>query len=181
LLGAEQEAWLGESFASSPATWDVLANQIVMTSMPFAGSLYNPDQWDGYAPARTRALDLMAAGGVENAVVLTGDIHAAGVADLVDENPDGTPSTVARGTELVGGSISSTFPDDLADVAEELIRVLPHVRFADTHRRGYMVCDATPTELVTRYQVVESTLVPTSPVTTAGSWTTLAGTPGVQA
>jgi alkaline phosphatase D len=180
LLGAEQEAWLGVSFAESRATWDVVANQVVMTSMPFAGSLYNPDQWDGYAAARTRVLDRMAAGGVENAVVLTGDIHAAGVADLVDENPDGTPSTEARGTELVGGSISSTFPADLADVAEQLILQLPHVRFADTHRRGYMVCDATETELVTRYQVVESALVPESPVTTAATWTTLAGTPGVQ-
>jgi len=180
LLGAEQEAWLGAGFAGSRATWDVLANQVVMTSMPFAGSLYNPDQWDGYTAARTRVLDLMAAGGVENAVVLTGDIHAAGVADLVDENPDGTPSTVARGTELVGGSISSTFPADLADVAEQLILQLPHVRFADTHQRGYMVCDVTPDELVTRYQVAESTLVPTSPVTTAGTWVTVAGTPGVQ-
>jgi alkaline phosphatase D len=179
LLGAEQDAWLGASFAGSRATWDVIANQVVMTSMPFAGSLYNPDQWDGYTAARTRVLDHMAAGGVENAVVLTGDIHAAGIADLVDENPDGTPSTVARGTELVGGSISSRFDEALADVAEELILQLPHVRFADTHQRGYMVCDATATELVTRYQVVESTLVPDSPVSTAGTWTTVAGTPGI--
>jgi phosphodiesterase/alkaline phosphatase D-like protein len=79
----------------------------------------------------------------------------------------------------VGGSISSRFDEALADVAEELILQLPHVRFADTHQRGYMVCDATATELVTRYQVVESTLVPDSPVTTAGTWTTVAGTPGV--
>jgi hypothetical protein len=43
-----------------------------------------------------------------------------------------------------------------------------------------MVCDATADELVTRYQVVESTLVPESPVTTAGTWVTTAGTPGVQ-
>ena len=45
-------------------------------------------------------------------MVLTGDIHAAGVGDLVDENPDGTPSPWPVGTELVGGSISSTFPAD---------------------------------------------------------------------
>jgi alkaline phosphatase D len=180
LLGAEQEAWLGESFASSRATWDVLANQVVMTSMPFAGTLYNPDQWDGYTGARTRVLDLMAAGGVANPVVVTGDIHAAGVADLVDENPDGTPGTVAHGTELVGGSISSLFPEDLADVAEQLILQLPHVHFADTHERGYMIADATPDELVTRYQVAETTLVPDAPVTTAATFTTIAGTPGVQ-
>jgi alkaline phosphatase D len=180
LLGAEQEAWLGRSFATSRSVWDVIANQIVMTSMPFAGTLYNPDQWDGYTGARTRLLELLGAGRVDNAVVLTGDIHAAGVADLVDENPDGTSDTVARGTELVGGSISSTFPAELADIAEQLILQLPHVRFADTHQRGYMVSDATETELVTRYQVAESTLVPESPVTTAGTWTTVAGVPGVQ-
>jgi alkaline phosphatase D len=180
LLGAEQEAWLGTGLARSRATWDVIASQVVMTSMPFAGTLFNPDQWDGYAPARTRLLDQLAAGGVENTVVVSGDIHASGVADLVDENPDGTPSTLPRGTELAGGSISSTFPPELADVAEQLILELPHVRFADTHQRSYMLCDVTRTELTTRLQVVESTLVPTSPVTTAGTWTTLAGTPGVQ-
>ena len=42
MLGAEQEAWLGAGLAGSRATWDVIASQVVMTSMPFAGSLYNP-------------------------------------------------------------------------------------------------------------------------------------------
>ena len=181
LLGDEQDAWLAGSLADSPATWDVIANQIVMTSMPFAGSLYNPDQWDGYADARARVLDHIAAAQVANAVVISGDIHAAGVADLVGENPDGTPSTEVRGTELVGGSISSTFDAALADVAEQLILQLPHVRFADTHQRGYMIADVTQDEMVTRYQVAESTLVPESPVTTAATFTTVAGTPGVVA
>ncbi len=182
ILGAEQEAWIGASLAGSRATWDVLANQVVMTAMPLAGgAFYNRDQWDGYAAARTRLFEQMRAGGVENAVVLTGDIHAAGVGDLVDENPDGTPSTVAVGTELVGSSISSNFDPALADIAQQLIAALPHVRFADTRHRGYMVCDVTPTELVTRLQVVDSVATPDQPVYTLGSWTTLAGTPGVQA
>jgi alkaline phosphatase D len=180
LLGADQEAWLGQGLASSPATWDVLANQVVMTSMPFAGQFYNPDQWDGYAAARARVLQQISDAQIDNLVVLTGDIHAAGIGELVGENPDGTPSAVALGTEFVGGSISSTFDPALADIAEELIRQLPHVRFADTHTRGYMVCDATADELVTRYQVAESTLVPESPVTTASTWVTTAGTPGAQ-
>jgi alkaline phosphatase D len=180
ILGLGQEYWLGKSLNESVATWDVLANQVVMTSMPFAGTLYNADQWDGYATARTRLLGQLSSAGRQNPIVLTGDIHAAGAADLVDELPDGTPSTVARGTELVGGSISSTFPADLADAAEALIRALPHVKFADTHQRGYMVCDATMDEVVTRYRVVESTQVQHSPISTAGTFTTIAGTPGVQ-
>jgi alkaline phosphatase D len=180
LLGPDQEAWIGESLASSGATWDVLANQVVMTSMQLAGSVYNRDQWDGYAAARTRLLGQIRAGGVENAVVLTGDIHAAGIGTVVDEDPDGSPGTEAFGTELVGSSISSRFDAALADVAEQLIAALPHVAFADTRHRGYMVCDVTPADLVTRFQVVDSTATPSEPVRTAGTWTTLAGIPGVQ-
>jgi alkaline phosphatase D len=180
MLGSDQEAWIGAGLAESRATWDVLANQTVMTSLPFAGVFYNRDQWDGYAAARTRLFDQFRAGGVENAVVLTGDIHAAGAGSLVDENPDGTSSTVAVGTELVGSSISSRFDDALADVAEQLIRALPHIAFADVRRRGYMICDVTETELVTRFQVVDSTATPNEPVYTAATFTTLAGTPGVQ-
>ena len=107
--------------------------------MPFAGQFYNPDQWDGYTAARARVLQQVSDAQVDNLVVLTGDIHAAGIGELVGENPDGTPSTVAFGTEFVGGSISSTFDPALADVAEELILQLPHVRFADTHSRVHGV------------------------------------------
>jgi alkaline phosphatase D len=141
---------------------------------------YNRDQWDGYAAARARLLDQIRAGGVENAVVITGDIHAAGAGSLVGENPDGSSSTDAVGTELVGSSISSRFDDGLADVAEQLVGALPHIAFADMRHRGYMVCDATDTELITRYQVVDSTDTADAPVRTAATFTTLAGTPGVQ-
>src|SRR5690606_40323409 len=97
-----------------------------LTSMPFAGSLYNPDQWDGYPHARRRLLQLLDERVVVNPVVVTGDIHAAGVGDLVDEQPDVSPSPEVRGVELVGGSISSTVPAGLEDVAEQLILQLPH-------------------------------------------------------
>jgi alkaline phosphatase D len=180
MLGEAQEAWIGMSLAESRARWDVLANQTVMTSMPLAGVFYNRDQWDGYAAARARLFDQVRAGGVENAVVITGDIHAAGAGSLVGENPDGSSSTDAVGTELVGSSISSRFDDGLAELAEQLVGALPHIAFADMRHRGYMVCDATDTELVTRYQVVDSTDTPDAPVRTAATFTTLAGTPGVQ-
>ena len=161
LLGPDQEAWLGAGLAESPATWDVLANQIVMTSMPFAGQLYNPDQWDGYAAARARVLAAAwPRPGRQPRRALGRHPRRRASPTSSTRTPTARPSTVAAGTELVGGSISSTFDPALADVAEQLILQLPHVRFADTHQRGYMVCDVTPAEMVTRYQVAESTLVP---------------------
>ena len=151
-----------------------------MTSMPLAEVLYNLDQWDGYAAARARLLDDLAAAGTRNPVVITGDIHAAGVAGLVGENPDGTPSDVVRGTELVGTAISSRFDPDLADIAEQLIETLPHVHWADTRHRGYTRCDVDGQRLVAHYQQVESVLEPTSRVTTGRTWVVEDGVPGPQ-
>jgi alkaline phosphatase D len=139
-----------------------------------AGSLLNNDQWDGYPAARTRLLDqIRAAGADTNAVVITGDIHASGVGDLIDEAPGAQPV----GTELVGTSISSSFTPELADIAEQLIRALPHVRWANTRQRGYVACDVTSSQLVARYRMVESVLQPSSPIATASTWTVLTGHP----
>ncbi len=176
LLGADQEAWLGQSLASSDATWDVLANQIVFTSMPLAGTIFNFDQWDGYPLARTRVIEQLAAAGTENPVVITGDIHAAGVADAVDEAPGSPPVA----TEFVGTSISSRFDPSLADAAEQLIRELPHVKYANVRQRGYVRCDVDDVEFVARFQMVESVATPTSPLTTATTWTVTAGTIGAE-
>jgi alkaline phosphatase D len=176
LLGPSQEAWLGGSLMTSDATWDVLANQVVFTSMPLAGTIFNFDQWDGYAASRTRVLNQFAAAGTANPIVITGDIHAAGVADIVDEGA-GAP---AVGTEFVGTSISSTFDPALADVAEQLIRELPHVQYANVRQRGYVRCDLDDVQFVARFQMAENVLSPTAPVTTAVTWTVTAGTVGAE-
>lgn len=181
MLGADQEAWLGRSLRRSHARWDVLANQVVMTAMPLAGgAIYNLDQWDGYAAARTRLYDRIRAARVENAVVVTGDIHAAGVADLVDEHPDGTPMTESLGTELVGTSISSSFPPELADVAEQLIAGLPHIHFADVRHRGYTRCEVDRRRMVAAYRQVASAASPESPISTGPTFTIESGSPVVR-
>jgi alkaline phosphatase D len=178
MLGAEQEAWVGESLRRSHAHWDVIANQVVMTSMPLAGSIYNLDQWDGYAADRTRLYDQIRAAAVENAVVVTGDIHAAGVGDLVDELPDGTPTTDAVGTELVGTAISSSFPPELGPVAQQLIEALAHIHWADTTHRGYTRCDVDGDQLVAQYRQVSSVLSPEATIATGATFTIESGSPG---
>ena len=173
LLGDEQEQWLGRSLARSPATWDVLANQVVMTSMPVAG-LLSFDQWDGYPAARTRLFDSLAAAGTQNPVVITGDIHASGVGDVVDEAP-GSP---ALATELVGTSISSGFFTDAVAAAEQLIGALPYVRWVNARKRGYVRCDVSAETLVAQYRLVDTVATPTSPISTERTFTVEAGTIG---
>ena len=76
----------------------------------------------------------------------------------------------------------------LTKVADARGRRLPtlaidtEVGFASAEDRAAFAEELTAAvvELVARYQVAESTLVPDSPVTTAGTWTVVAGEPGVQ-
>jgi alkaline phosphatase D len=50
---------------------------------------------------------------------------------------------------------------------------------SDATHRGYVVCEVTPTTFRADYRIVESVLVPQSPVSTSSSWAITAGTPGV--
>ena len=68
------------SSPTRPATWTVLAQQTVLTDLRFGEAILNYDQWDGYAPARDRLLAQAAP--ADRVVVLTGDIHLAGVGVL---------------------------------------------------------------------------------------------------
>jgi alkaline phosphatase D len=109
--------------------------------------------------------------------VITGDIHAAGVADVIDEAPGSPPLA----TELVGSSISSRFDPALADAAEQLIRALPHVRYAEVRQRGYVRCDVTSEQVTARFQMTDSVATPDAPVTTASTWVVTAGRVGAEA
>ena len=111
-----------------------------------------------------------------NPVVITGDIHASVVADF-HRDPD-DPTSPVLGTELVGTSISSEFPADLAAVFEAAATQGGAV-MADAVHRGYVVCEVTPERLRADFRVVESVALPESPVSTASSWVVEAGNPGV--
>jgi alkaline phosphatase D len=173
MLGDAQESWLAAETARSTSTWNVLANQVIFSPSPIilgASTVYNLDQWDGYPAAQGRVLDILAA--TSNAVIVTGDIHASAVAD------------VRRGeevvaVELVGTSISSSFPEEFVALFESAAQT-GGAKMADARHRGYVRCTATPESLTAEYRFVESTATPTSPVSTASTWVIDAGTPGVR-
>ena len=178
MLGTEQEAWVAEHLPASQSTWNVVANQTIFSPGALAlgdSVLFNHDQWDGYPAARRRMLDVLAE--TPNPIVITGDIHASVVADFRRDADDDTSPVL--GTELVGTSISSEFPADLAPVFEAAAEQGGAV-MADAIHRGYVVVECTPERLRADYRVVESVAVPVSPVSTSTSWVVEAGTPGVQ-
>ena len=67
--------------------------------------LANLDQWDGYAPQRTRLLRHLADAAVANPVVLAGDIHSTWLSELkLDFDRPEQPSVAV---EFVATSVSS--------------------------------------------------------------------------
>ena len=61
LLGSAQKNWLYDSLANADATWNVLAQQIMMASLRSVDNegneLWPMDMWDGYSFERQELLD----------------------------------------------------------------------------------------------------------------------------
>jgi alkaline phosphatase D len=176
MLGADQEAWLGDALADSDARWNVVAQQTVVSKLALPvgeGEVLNLDQWDGYPAARRRLVDMLRE--VDNPVVVTGDLHASCVAVVTDDPDD--PASDPLVPELVGTAISSPFPGGVAAVAEAAVDITPNVRYADAARRGYVVCDVTPGALTASFRYVATTATREADVSTGARWSIGAGDP----
>jgi alkaline phosphatase D len=170
LLGAAQRRWLFGGLRRSTARWDVLANQVMLTPVNFSPDSANPildfDGWDGYKIEQAEVIEAL--GSLpRNGVVVTGDIHSSWATDLVAENAPGTtPRPVA--TELVGTSITSTFP--LPNVLDAAVKNQPAIRYVDGHAHGYVRCELTREALHTDFRYVAAIDTPEATITTGASF-----------
>lgn len=184
MLGRRQLGWLEANLLRSTATWNVLAQQVMMAMVGFrvedgdGGRAYSMDQWPGYAAERMKLMAFLRDRKVPNPVVLTGDIHSNWANDLrVD---DREPDQPVVATEFVGTSVSSG-GNGMATVPnlEERMADNPAVRFFNA-QRGYVRCTVTPESWRSDYQVVEQVTTPGAPVVTRATFVVEAGRPGCQ-
>ena len=181
ICGEQQEAWLLDGLERSPATWQVIAQQVFMarrdlTAGPDVG--LSMDGWDGYAANRQRLLDGIVERKVANPVVLTGDVHRHYANDLLQDFdlPDAKPI----GVELVTTSITSGGDgSDATAATTQQLRENPWIRFANS-QRGYVTATLTPRELRADFKVLPYVKRPGAPVSTRQSFVVEAGNPGLQ-
>ncbi|HXS54099.1 MAG TPA: alkaline phosphatase D family protein [Usitatibacter sp.] len=181
ILGFEQERWLARGLAESRAAWNVIVQQTLMAPAgrpgPDGNHRYWTDGWDGYPAARQRLLDALAASGARNPVVLGGDVHANYVADLHRSPEDmGSPIVAA---EFCGTSITSQGTRE--DVVAGIWRANPHIHFAESTKRGYVLLDFSPDRAEAKLRVVGTVKERESPLTTRAQYSVEDGRPGVQA
>lgn len=105
----------------------------------------NSDQWDGYAAERDRLFSFIEDNGIDNIVVLTGDIHTSWAMDLPLGSQTYVPQTGENslGVEFVTTSVTSAgFP--IGFVAELIKSYNKHMKYVDLTQHGYSLLNLTP-------------------------------------
>ncbi len=183
MTGTEQEQWLLRGLGGSRAVWNVIAQQVMMMKWDIGPAIapgvpfFNMDAWDGYAAARQRILGFLAERGPANTVVLTGDIHSAWAADLLEDFADPASGIVA--SEFVTTSITSDFPAAFLPAVAATLPSNPHIKYFEGAQRGYLRFDVTPNTWRADFRGVASIATPVSPVSTLASFVIQAGHAGV--
>ncbi len=172
LLGSRQEHWLDQSLRTSPAVWDLIGQQILVTLQDFepgGDEVFNMDSWSGYPLARKRLADTLLARPQRNAVIITGDVHSSWVGQLHQEAQNVNSPCLAA--EFVATSISSGGDGaDTTERADAVLRVNPQIRYFSA-RRGYVQCEVTPKVWKTDFRLLDYVTRPGSPMRTKASFT----------
>ncbi|MGC4747414.1 alkaline phosphatase D family protein [Micromonospora sp. DT201] len=176
ILGKEQERWFLDSLRKSKAAWRIVGNQVMFSQLKAVGatnasnaSVYtNPDQWDGYGPARDRVFDVLENKHVDDVVIVTGDVHASLALEVTRDpnNPaayDPATSKGAVAVEFVAPSISSAGdpePEDERRPAERLVATTeaavpnPHLKYVRSGLNGYLLLDINRKRVEAEYWLV---------------------------
>lgn len=178
LIGFEQRKWLSSRLYESKSNnsiWTVLGQQVMFGQLNLVevpqvkvlgqsllGNLValNMDQWDGYVAERNRVFNLIKDVGIENFVVLTGDIHTSWAIELY-ENPLallGGTGQRSLGVELVTPSVTSPgFPDEVADAVSAAIPAAnPHIRYNELKTKGYVLVEMTRERMTATWKYAQS-------------------------
>ncbi len=175
VLGPQQESWLFDRLANTPATWKILAQQVPIMRRDFGTNALSisMDKWDAYPAARDRLLRHIHGRNIKNVTILTGDVHQAW-AGTIHLNPDDTNSP-AIASEFVATSISSNGDgSEVMPATERILTRNPHVAFFN-NRRGYSRHDMTPTQVTATFRGLDYVTQPGAPQIDKGRFVVEAG------
>jgi alkaline phosphatase D len=208
MLGAVQRDWAIAALTSSTATWKLLASPLVMAQMVVDLSGYmdlpemfrqrfyfKTDQWDGFRSER-RAL-LEACAGVDNLVVLSGDLHGFYAGALyADFDAPGEPIAVEYAVSAISAPTIETQLTDvvahtpilsalglgaLVPAFDANVRAAnPHLAHAESRRNGLAIIDVTAAELLATFVEVDDVTRPNGGVSREVAFRTRAGARNIE-
>jgi alkaline phosphatase D len=181
MLGKRQFRWLKDSLTESKATWNMLANQVIMAEISRKegpGRQFSMDDWCGYVHERNELMNFIQDRKIANAVVITGDNHTNWVNDL--RLDDLRPETPVVATEFVGTSITSGGNGgEQQERGKAIMAENPGVQFFNDER-GYVRCTITPKTWRSEFRTVAEVTKPGAPVVTRATYVVEAGKAGAK-
>jgi len=134
-LGRRQANWVTDNILSTTAPWLLLGQGTTFAPRNASGT--GGCSWD--SDSRGEVLDAVAAAGIDNLLVLTGDIHKFDALDIVHDKSlyADDKSAGSAGVEWIAGSVSS--PGSSSSTSG-----VPQFYWSDGSCRGYCVIDITP-------------------------------------
>jgi alkaline phosphatase D len=192
IVGDDQESWIETQLNASKvrgAHWRLIGNQVVFTQgrAPLDGA-HDPayiifsDFWDGYQYDRNRVLNYILDNGVQNVVLLTGDIHSSWAMEISKDPFDPNVYNPAMGkngvaVELVGPSITSQALEGMstATFAPQLLAAKnPHLIYSEFTKKGYVLVDVDATRVQAEWWYVNDFKTPDAAAETLGKAFTVA-------
>ncbi|KJK37208.1 alkaline phosphatase [Streptomyces variegatus] len=181
LTGAAQERWLLDGWRNSDALWNVMPQQVCFSQRKFdltAPARVSMDAWDGYRACRDRVMAGAKAAGIDNWMVLTGDVHVGYAFDIKDDFDD--PQSRTLGTEITCTSIASggngtRKPDNW----DTYMKANPHLKYYDG-RRGYARVELGRENARVDFRTVSAVNTPGGTISTTASFVTEVGSPGLK-
>lgn len=161
LLGQAQKDWFKHKLATAQGQWKFVGQQVMFAQLQlleiqrllpqvptndFSPLIaINMDQWDGYPREREEILDFVDDEGIENLVVLTGDIHTSWANELYKSSGILTSGVLddPLGVEFVTPSVTSPgFPEGAAQLVSAILpAVNPHMKYTDLNNKGFILMD----------------------------------------
>ncbi|ANB09990.1 alkaline phosphatase [Streptomyces ambofaciens] len=181
ITGAAQEQWLLNGWQSSSALWNVMPQQVCFSQRKFdvtADAALSMDAWDGYRASRARVVAGAKAAGVDNWLILTGDVHVGYALDVKENFDD--PASATVGTEVTCTSVASG-RDGVEKPAnwDLYMQANPHMKHYDA-RRGYVRAELGRQSTRLDFRTVSAISTPGAPIATTASFVTEAGAPGLK-
>jgi alkaline phosphatase D len=179
MLGMAQEQWFTEGLTRSTKRWKLVAQSTQMSSSgvntPLGRSAFT-DGWDGYPQARARWLDTVAQAGLQNVVVLGGDVHMNVAAQLrVQPNDERSPVVAS---EIVTTSVTSR------GLGEKLLAQIrdsnPDILHARSDERGYTLLDIQPEGMRAEFMTTPNPAQAQGVFKAQAQWLVRAGVAGLQ-
>jgi alkaline phosphatase D len=204
MLGSDQLAWAIDTITASEATWKVVASPLVMSQMVVDMSGYaqlpdmfrkrwyfKTDQWDGYRSERQALLETCT--GVDNMVVLSGDLHGFYASELyTDFDAPTEPVAVEYAVSAISAATVDVPLDGvvdynpilkglgLADLVPQfdtnLLATNPHILHAESTRNGFAIVEVTAQQVAVRFVMVSDVTKPTGGVIDEVAFCTPLGT-----